>query len=85
MDSNSWIPIGISLLIAIGGIVGARATAASSITDAAMKLIKPLNARIDKLEADVKKYKHGTEILIRQITKLGHKPDWTPEDDSETG
>jgi cell division protein FtsB len=83
------IPLFISLIVAIGGIVAARASASGVITDAALKLIAPLKKQINDLEkkvdlqeAEIKKLRRGTEVLIKQICRLGHKPDWTPEKDT---
>ena len=91
MDSAT-IAIIVSLVIAIGGIITSRATATGAITDAAMKLIKPLNERIDQLCIEVEELKRentkltrGVKILIAQLKKMKVTPDWTLEDPNYKG
>ena len=71
-----------------------NADAAQSVSDAAVNLIAPLNARIDDVEKDQARVKKmltramnriaylmgGIAQLTKQITDAGHKPSWTPDD-----
>ena len=91
MDSAT-IAIIVSLVIAVGGIITSRATATGAITDAAMKLIKPLNERIDQLDIEVAelkkentKLRQGVGILIAQLKKMKVLPDWTVEEQTYKG
>jgi hypothetical protein len=75
----------VALIIAVGGIITARATASGAITEAAMKLVTPLKKRIEELENHVKaqdreiqKLRSGIPVLIKQLKDVGLQPRWFP-------
>ena len=88
MDTGQIITLVVALIVSVGTIIGARLSASGATTEAAIKLVKPLTQRIDGLERELKrcnievvKWKHGTTVLIAQLKRLGHIPDWTPDKD----
>lgn len=94
MDTPT-LTVVVALIVAIGSVITAvsarrkgSAEASQIITESAMKLLDPLNARIDQmqeeldeLKKDLTKYKRGVAILIAQLKRMKVNPDWTPEND----
>lgn len=75
-----------------------NADASAAISEAAERLIAPLNKRIDEQEKKITdqdteirglkklvfQYVGGVRILIKQIRCLGHEPEWKPPDEPDT-
>jgi hypothetical protein len=92
MDTSLIVSL-IALMGAIGGVITAIATrrktaseASQVITEAAMKLIEPLNKRIEVLEKltqrqekEIRGMRHGIGLLIQQLRDNHIEPVWIPE------
>jgi LPXTG-motif cell wall-anchored protein len=88
----NWLPFIGSIVVAfLGYFFGKRKNNADIVTEvseAARKLIQPLNCRIDELEkelkplrplpAKVKSLQNGIDILIKQLKRNRIEPEWTP-------
>ena len=90
MNLVAWLPFAGSIIVVLlGWLFGRRKQSAdivSVMSDAASKLIDPLNKRIGALEQTVKEQtieldelRSGVNVLIKQIECLGQEPKWTPE------
>jgi hypothetical protein len=76
----------------LGGLVGARARTVNEISEAAHRLVRPLNDRIDELEQEmlalkeqVRRFRQivrmlydGIETLMRQLDSECISPIWSP-------
>jgi predicted RNase H-like nuclease (RuvC/YqgF family) len=54
----------------LGGLIGARARTVNEISEAAHRLLKPLNTRIATLEANYKKLRTDYDQLEREVGRF---------------
>lgn len=67
-----------------------EATTADTLVDTSMTLLGKLQLRVEELERvqlaqgiEIAKLRRGAGILINQIRKLGHEPEWTLDSDNK--
>lgn len=92
MPTELQVALVAALAGVIGGLIGARARTVNEISEAAHRLVKPLNDRIDQLEQEmetlteqVQRFKavvrmlySGIETLLRQLDEECLVPQWAP-------
>ena len=87
MDLTLIVVAGIGLLGSgvVGGIIGARASAAKVLSEAVVNLIKPLNESVEALTKRVntlsranRELRRGINILMVQLCENEIPPQWEP-------
>jgi class 3 adenylate cyclase len=86
----NYLPfIGSILVVILGAYFGrnkTKADAADAVSEAASRLLEPLNRRIELLEkvtaaqeVELIFLRRGVNTLIAQLRRVGCEPEWTPD------